>query len=109
MGVGVGSTGGIADAGIDRGFVPREHDSVRGWLRALADRFFPELHSIVFTSATIATGEDFGHFARTIGLDRLPDAARIRSRKLVGSIASVRLSVTKMSSAASSPCRRFIQ
>jgi ATP-dependent DNA helicase DinG len=39
---------------------------------ALIDRFFPEVHSVVFTSATIATGDDFGHFARTIGLDRLP-------------------------------------
>ncbi len=38
---------------------------------ALLERFFPEVHSVVFTSATIATGDDFGHFARTIGLDRL--------------------------------------
>jgi ATP-dependent DNA helicase DinG len=38
---------------------------------ALLDRFFPEVHAAVFTSATIATGDDFGHFARTIGLDRL--------------------------------------
>lgn len=42
---------------------------------ALLDRFFPEVHSAVFTSATIATGDDFGHFARTIGLDRLPPGA----------------------------------
>jgi ATP-dependent DNA helicase DinG len=39
---------------------------------ALLERFFPEVHAAVFTSATIATGDDFGHFARTVGLDRLP-------------------------------------
>jgi ATP-dependent DNA helicase DinG len=39
---------------------------------ALEERFYPEIHSAVFTSATVATGEDFGHFARTVGLDRLP-------------------------------------
>jgi ATP-dependent DNA helicase DinG len=39
---------------------------------ALEERFYPEVHSVVFTSATIATGDDFGHFSRTVGLDRLP-------------------------------------
>lgn len=39
----------------------------------LHDHFFPETHAVVFTSATIATGEDFSHFARTIGLDRLAE------------------------------------
>ncbi len=39
---------------------------------ALLERFFPEVHSVVFTSATMATGDDFSHFARTVGLDRLP-------------------------------------
>ncbi|MDO8963572.1 MAG: helicase C-terminal domain-containing protein [Coriobacteriia bacterium] len=42
---------------------------------ALLERFYPEVHSIVYTSATIATGDDFGHFARTVGLDRLPPDA----------------------------------
>ncbi len=42
---------------------------------ALAERFFPDVRSVVFTSATIATGEDFSHFARTVGLDRLPGGA----------------------------------
>jgi ATP-dependent DNA helicase DinG len=42
---------------------------------ALIERFFPEVHSAVFTSATMATGDDFGHFARTVGLDRLPDGS----------------------------------
>jgi len=42
---------------------------------ALLERFFPEVHAAVFTSATIATGDDFSHFARTIGLDRLPEGA----------------------------------
>ena len=33
---------------------------------------YPRVHSVVFTSATIATGESFDHFARGVGLDRLP-------------------------------------
>ena len=41
---------------------------------ALAQRLYPDVHSVVFTSATIATGDDFSHFARTVGLDRLPPA-----------------------------------
>lgn len=50
---------------------------------ALLERFYPDVHSVVYTSATIATGDDFGHFARTIGLDRLPasswDTLRLES------------------------------
>ena len=38
---------------------------------ALAEEFFPRVRSAVFTSATIAAGDDFGHFARSVGLDRL--------------------------------------
>jgi ATP-dependent DNA helicase DinG len=41
----------------------------------LVDRFYPDVHSVVYTSATIATGDDFGHFARTIGLGSLPEGA----------------------------------
>lgn len=37
----------------------------------LAERFFPETSSVVFTSATIATGESFDHFARSTGLSLL--------------------------------------
>ncbi|MDA3935765.1 MAG: exonuclease domain-containing protein [Actinomycetota bacterium] len=37
----------------------------------LAEEFFPRTRSAIFTSATIATGDDFSHFARSIGLDRL--------------------------------------
>jgi ATP-dependent DNA helicase DinG len=50
---------------------------------ALLESFYPDMHSVVFTSATIATGDDFGHFARTVGLDRLPagswDSLRLES------------------------------
>ena len=42
---------------------------------ALLERFYPDTHSVVFTSATMATGNDFSHFARTVGLDRLGDGA----------------------------------
>jgi ATP-dependent DNA helicase DinG len=38
----------------------------------LAEEFFPRSHSVLMTSATIATGDSFEHFARSVGLDRLP-------------------------------------
>jgi ATP-dependent DNA helicase DinG len=38
---------------------------------ALAEEFFPRLRSAIFTSATISAGDDFAHFARAVGLDRL--------------------------------------
>jgi ATP-dependent DNA helicase DinG len=38
----------------------------------LADELYPRSQSVVFTSATMATGEGFGHFARSVGLDLLP-------------------------------------
>jgi ATP-dependent DNA helicase DinG len=37
----------------------------------LADDLYPRAQSVVFTSATIATGESFEHFAHGVGLDRL--------------------------------------
>ncbi len=37
----------------------------------LATDFFPRTHAVVFTSATIAAGDSFSHFARSVGLDRL--------------------------------------
>jgi ATP-dependent DNA helicase DinG len=42
---------------------------------ALLERFYPDAHSVVFTSATMATGNVFSHFARTVGLDRLGEDA----------------------------------
>ena len=36
----------------------------------LADDLYPRVHSVVFTSATMATGDSFEHFARAVGLDR---------------------------------------
>lgn len=71
------------DAYVYSAQVCRRRDEVRDCLTAatldigdiLRERFFPEVHSAVFTSATIATGDDFSHFARTTGLDRLPAGA----------------------------------
>ena len=40
----------------------------------LAERWLPEMMSVVFTSATIAVGEDFSHFDNAVGLDRLPSS-----------------------------------
>ena len=40
---------------------------------ALADDLYPRTQSVVYTSATIATGDSFAHFARSVGLDRLPE------------------------------------
>jgi len=37
----------------------------------LAEELYPRARSVVFTSATIAAGDDFSHFARAVGLDRL--------------------------------------
>jgi len=41
----------------------------------LADELYPRVQSIVFTSATIATGRSFDHFAHSVGLDLLDDDA----------------------------------
>ena len=41
----------------------------------LLSDLYPRVHSMVFTSATIATGESFSHFARGVGLDRLEPQA----------------------------------
>lgn len=38
---------------------------------ALAERLYPKVYSVVYTSATIAAGSDFSHFVRSVGLDRL--------------------------------------
>ena len=40
----------------------------------LASRWLPETKSVVFTSATIAVGDDFSHFDRAVGLSALPDS-----------------------------------
>ncbi len=39
----------------------------------LVEHFYPGVRSVVFTSATLVPGDDFAHFARAVGLDRLPD------------------------------------
>jgi ATP-dependent DNA helicase DinG len=36
---------------------------------------YPAVHSVVYTSATLAAGDDFSHFLRAVGLDRLPDGS----------------------------------
>jgi ATP-dependent DNA helicase DinG len=41
----------------------------------LACDLYPRVKSVVFTSATIATGESFEHFSRSVGLDRLEDGS----------------------------------
>ncbi|PKQ29810.1 MAG: DNA polymerase III subunit epsilon [Actinobacteria bacterium HGW-Actinobacteria-10] len=43
--------------------------------QVLAEEFFSRSHSIIFTSATIAAGDDFSHFVRGVGLDRLDEGA----------------------------------
>ena len=52
----------------------------------LATLFYPQMKSVVFTSATIATAErdPFAHFMSTTGVDRLPHE-RIGSRLLASS------------------------
>lgn len=41
----------------------------------LAEDLYPRTSSVVFTSATIATGDSFEHFATSVGLDLLSDDA----------------------------------
>ncbi len=41
----------------------------------LAQRWLPEMRSVVFTSATIAVGDDFSHFDRAVGLAELPETS----------------------------------
>ena len=50
----------------------------------LAEDLYPRVHSVVFTSATIAAGDSFDHFARGVGLDRLVTGGW-RSLKLASS------------------------
>ena len=42
----------------------------------LAERWLPETKSVIFTSATMAVGDDFSHFERGVGLSGLPEAAK---------------------------------
>ncbi|HSK47878.1 MAG TPA: helicase C-terminal domain-containing protein [Coriobacteriia bacterium] len=37
----------------------------------LTEDLYPRVHSVIFTSATLAAGDSFDHFARGVGLDRL--------------------------------------
>lgn len=39
---------------------------------ALAEQWLPEVHSAIFTSATMSVSRDFSHFNHAVGLDRLP-------------------------------------
>jgi ATP-dependent DNA helicase DinG len=43
--------------------------------QTLAEEFYPRTKAVVYTSATIATGDDFSHFAHGVGLDRLAEGA----------------------------------
>jgi len=51
---------------------------------ALSVQFYPRVRSAVFTSATIATGDDFSHFLHGVGLDRVPAEQR-RTLRLASS------------------------
>ena len=48
---------------------------------ALAADWLPEMHSVIFTSATLAVSDSFAHFNHAVGLDRL-DRGQSRSRHL---------------------------
>lgn len=55
--------------------------------KTLVEEFYPNVRSLVYTSATLATGDakaPFGHFLRTCGLDRIP-AERVSTRQLASS------------------------
>lgn len=47
--------------------------------QAFADFWLPEMHTVVFTSATITVSENFSHFNHAVGLDRIAkDKTRAR-------------------------------
>ncbi|MDZ4655242.1 MAG: helicase C-terminal domain-containing protein [Coriobacteriia bacterium] len=50
----------------------------------LAEELYPKLRSVIYTSATIATGDDFSHFLRAVGLDRVVEERR-RALRLASS------------------------
>ncbi len=50
----------------------------------LVEGLYPRVRSVVFTSATIATGDDFSHFERSVGLDLLPEGSH-RTLRLASS------------------------
>lgn len=55
--------------------------------KALAEDFYPNVRTLVYTSATLATGDKkqpFGHFCRTTGLSRL-DEGRVSARQMASS------------------------
>lgn len=43
--------------------------------KVLADEFYPRMLSVIYTSATIATGSSFDHFAHATGLDLLEEGS----------------------------------
>lgn len=47
----------------------------------LAERWYPEMDSVTFASATMTVGGDFSHFERAVGLDRV-DGGRVRELAL---------------------------
>lgn len=47
----------------------------------LAQMWYPEMQSVVYSSATIAVGDTFDHFAHGVGLDRIPPSS-YRARRL---------------------------
>jgi ATP-dependent DNA helicase DinG len=47
----------------------------------LASKWLSEMHSVIFTSATMAIGDSFEHFEHAVGLDRL-DPGSHRARQL---------------------------
>lgn len=47
----------------------------------LGTTWLPEMESVIFSSATIAVGDNFDHFAHAVGLDRL-DKERVRAVRL---------------------------
>lgn len=46
----------------------------------LAERWYPEVASVVYTSATIAVGNSFEHFNRAVGFDRLDASSHAEVR-----------------------------
>ncbi len=48
---------------------------------AFAENWLPEMHSVVFTSATLAVSGSFSHFSHAVGLDRV-EKGRVKTCRL---------------------------
>ena len=68
----------VYSAGIDRRYGQESFELTAELLDVgseIASRWYPEVSSVAYSSATIAVGEEFTHFNHEVGLDRLDSSS----------------------------------